>query len=219
MDRGPRPECGHPQRAGHRLTLGPAFVGRLYDFKSSNGRRLKQAYEKIAEWNRNLDSFAYWKGDPTKLTGVRYSSYFEILNTQWANDDASKLLGRYRPMTANHSAPFLIFTHGTPLTRGFEHPGGLHSRSQIETAWEKIALCEQPWIAAYKVLIQQATEGLKKASAAVLDFNVPVRYRDAKGHREVMADAGAGLVFAAAIMINDDGWSERPRDTKALNAR
>lgn len=87
----------------------------LYDFKSPDGRSLKQAYEKIAQWTSEPDSFPYWEGDPKKLKGVRYFSYFEILNAHWPNDDASKLLSEARPMTANHTAPFLTFTHGKIL--------------------------------------------------------------------------------------------------------
>jgi hypothetical protein len=89
----------------------------LYDFKSPNGRTLKQAYEKIAEWTCKPDSFPYWKGDPKKLKSVHYFSYFEILNTHWPNNDASELLSKSRPMTAKHSAPFLTFTHGNTFKK------------------------------------------------------------------------------------------------------
>ncbi len=89
----------------------------LYDFKSPSGRTLKQAYERIAEWTCKPDSFPYWKGDPKELKRVSYFSYFEILNAHWPNDDASKLLSKSRPMTANHSAPFLTFTHGNTFKK------------------------------------------------------------------------------------------------------
>lgn len=84
----------------------------LYDFKSPSGRTLKQAYDRIAQWTRKPDTFPYWKGDPKELQGVDHFSYFEILNSHWANEDASALLGKARPMTASHSAPLLTFTHG-----------------------------------------------------------------------------------------------------------
>ncbi|MCB9501606.1 MAG: alginate lyase family protein [Deferribacteres bacterium] len=89
----------------------------LYDYTSPSGHTLKQAYEKIAGWTRKPDDFPYWKGDPVKLTGVRYFSYFEILNAHWPNDDAAALLTESRPMTATHSAPFLTFTHGISLLK------------------------------------------------------------------------------------------------------
>ncbi len=87
----------------------------LYDFESPDGRTLKQAYEQIAEWTRKPDSFPYWDGDPDHMLGVNYFSYFEILNSHWPNEDASYLIRKSRPMTADHSAPFLTFTHGKTL--------------------------------------------------------------------------------------------------------
>ncbi|KAA3662234.1 MAG: hypothetical protein DWQ10_02895 [Calditrichaeota bacterium] len=89
----------------------------LYNFKSPGGRTLKKAYERIAGWTRKPDTFPYWKGDPAELKGMHYFSYFEILNSHWVNDDASKLLAESRPMTATHSAPFLTFTHGITLKK------------------------------------------------------------------------------------------------------
>ena len=87
----------------------------LYDYRAPGGSTLKQAFERIAQWTSEPESFPYWKGDPGKLMGVRYFSYFEILNARWPNDAATGLLMDSRPMTANHSAPFLTFTHGRAL--------------------------------------------------------------------------------------------------------
>lgn len=84
----------------------------LYDYESELGGSLKKAFERLAGWTRRPDTFPYWEGAPSELKGVQYFSYFEILNTRWPNRDASKLLGPARPMTANHAAPFLTFTHG-----------------------------------------------------------------------------------------------------------
>jgi hypothetical protein len=89
----------------------------LYNFVSPSGRTLKFAYEIIAVWTRRPATFPYWDGDPQKLTGRSYVSYFEILNTLWPNKAAEGLLNKYRPLTAGHSAPFLTFTHGTPLEK------------------------------------------------------------------------------------------------------
>jgi hypothetical protein len=84
----------------------------LYDWRSPEGRTLRQAYEPLAGWSRNPASFPYWDGDSSRLTGVTYFSYFEILNQRWPNEDATALLQQARPMTARHSAPVLTFTHG-----------------------------------------------------------------------------------------------------------
>jgi len=48
---------------------------------------------------------------------VAYFSYFEMQNAHWPNDDVAALLRITRPMTARHSVPVLIFTHGG-LLRG-----------------------------------------------------------------------------------------------------
>ncbi len=87
----------------------------LYHFVSPGGHTLKQAFKTIAGWTRRPEEFPYWEGDPNKLTGRTYISYFEILNAHWPNEDAVALLNKFRPATAGHSAPFLTFTHGQPL--------------------------------------------------------------------------------------------------------
>ena len=155
---------------------------------------------------------------------------------------------------------------GIAVAQSFEHPGGLHSRSQIGTARTKITAREQPWLAAYESLMEQAKRGLERVPEAVEDFNVPGYYIDAEGHRQAMsqlgsdawvayscavayqltpgkervlyadkavqvlgawamtnkktsnadgdlamADAGAGLVFAAELMTDYDGWKKEQR--------
>jgi len=89
----------------------------LYDYISPSGYTLKMAYETIAGWTRRPEVFPYWDGDPNKLTGRQYVSYFEILNSHWPNEDAISLLIKSRPTTAGHSAPFMTFTHGIPLDK------------------------------------------------------------------------------------------------------
>jgi len=87
----------------------------LFDYKSPQGHTLKQAFFRIASWTAMPSTFPYWTGDPKELRGVDYFSYFEILNAHWPNDSASALLVKARPMSANHSAPFLTFTHGKAI--------------------------------------------------------------------------------------------------------
>jgi alginate lyase len=87
----------------------------LFDYVSPKGHALKQAFERIAVWTERPETFPYWKGDAKELTGVRYFSYFEILNGRWPNEVAARLLSMSRPMSANHSAPFLTLTHEKSL--------------------------------------------------------------------------------------------------------
>jgi hypothetical protein len=149
----------------------------------------------------------------------------------------------------------------------FEHPGGLHSRTQLETARIQIAAGTSSLVAAFEALLEQANLALERSPKAVEDFSVPGYYRDAKGHREVMgwlsddswaayscaiayqliegneriqyaekaselltawartnkrtsnddgdlamADAGAGLVFAAELLSHYDGWNKEERE-------
>ncbi|WOO43071.1 alginate lyase family protein [Rubellicoccus peritrichatus] len=76
----------------------------------------------------------------------------------------------------------------------FEHPGGLHSRSQIETSRAEIAEGSQPWAAAYELLIEEVEQGLEKSPEPVEDFSVPGRYIDKEGHIEAMG------------RLSNDGW-------------
>ena len=88
----------------------------LYDYVSPNGRTLRQAFERVAPWARAPETFPYFQGDdPQEQKGTDYVSYFEILNARWPNDDATAMLGEMRPLTVNHCAPHLTFTHGNLL--------------------------------------------------------------------------------------------------------
>jgi hypothetical protein len=87
----------------------------LYSYESPSRRNLRMAFKKIAEWTHSPETFPYWDGETSELRGVDYYSYFEILNSHYPNRDAEALLVENRPMTANHSAPFLTLTHGEPI--------------------------------------------------------------------------------------------------------
>lgn len=89
----------------------------LYDYASPSGRTLKLAFDKLVPWVVEPESFHYWKGDPARLVAPRYFSYFEILNRHFPNPLATELLEEDRPLTADHSAPYLTFTHGEPLNQ------------------------------------------------------------------------------------------------------
>ena len=87
----------------------------LFDYVSPSGRTLRSAYERAAGWSLHPETFPYFEGDPQKLGGANYVSYFEILNARWPDESATALLKKLRPLTANHSAPLLTLTHGEAL--------------------------------------------------------------------------------------------------------
>ncbi len=61
---------------------------------------------------RRPATFPYFREDPALLVGRTYISYFEVLNARWPHPDATALLTELRPLSADHSAPALTFTHG-----------------------------------------------------------------------------------------------------------
>jgi hypothetical protein len=88
----------------------------LFEYVSPRGRTLRQAFERVAPWARDPETFPYFKGeDRSELRGTDYVSYFELLNARWPHPDAGAMLERLRPLTANHSAPYLTLTHGDLL--------------------------------------------------------------------------------------------------------
>ncbi len=84
----------------------------LYDYRSLSGRTLRAAFERIAAWTRRPATFPYFHEDPALLVGRTYISYFEVLNARWPHPDATALLAELRPLSADHCAPALTFTHG-----------------------------------------------------------------------------------------------------------
>jgi hypothetical protein len=103
------------------FTLMPAVLGaqiaekqgvNLFDYQSPRGRTLRTAYLVAAAWCDDPASFPYFKGDPKLLGGTDYVSYFEILLPRWPDEAAARVLARLRPLSAEHSAPWLTFTHG-----------------------------------------------------------------------------------------------------------
>lgn len=85
----------------------------LYEYRSPSGRTLRSAYERAVPWACDPATFPYYKGaDPKGQAGTDYISYWEILNARWPNAQASAMIAKMRPLTAQHTAPYLTFTHG-----------------------------------------------------------------------------------------------------------
>ena len=89
----------------------------LFDYEAPNKRTLRAAFERVAPWTRDPQTFPYFKPkkEDEKQQGFDYISYWEILNNHWPNADAAAMLKQKRPLSAQHSAPFLTFTHGDLL--------------------------------------------------------------------------------------------------------
>ncbi len=97
--------------------------------------------------------------------------------------------------------------------QSFEHPGGLHSKSLLNSVREKITEEEEPWMSAYSALMIQAKENIIRTPEPVEDFNVPGYYDDPDGHREAMdrlsLDAWTAYVCAIAYQVSPQDSSER----------
>lgn len=106
----------------------------------------------------------------------------------------------------------------------FEHPGGLHSRNQLELVRRKIDASAEPWATACKALLGQAREGLKHAPKAVANFNVPGYYVDPEGHSkaksELSADAWTAYSCAIAyqLMRNEERTTFADKAIQILTA-
>lgn len=87
----------------------------LYQYTSPSGKTLLDACSKLIPWIVKPESFHYWKGEAKDLVRIDYYSYFEILREHRSEFPVETLLRKARPMSAEHSAPFLTFTHGTSL--------------------------------------------------------------------------------------------------------
>tara|TARA_R100000027_G_scaffold163_1_gene176 strand:- start:25609 stop:26631 length:1023 start_codon:yes stop_codon:yes gene_type:complete len=88
---------------------------KVFDYESPEGRSLRDACDRLIPWIERPETFPYWKEEPERLVRVDYFSYFEILRVHWPDFRCDGLLKSARPMSAEHSAPFLTFTHGIEL--------------------------------------------------------------------------------------------------------
>lgn len=90
----------------------------LYDHES-DGRSLRLAYEALAPWALDPDTFPWFKPDRAeRQLGTTYVGYFELLAPRWPDPAAAELLRRHRPVRVNHCAPHLTLTHGVDLADG-----------------------------------------------------------------------------------------------------
>lgn len=67
---------------------------------------------------------------------------------------------------------------------GYEHPGGMHPRAQIEFVKQQIRMEREPWLSAFNQLKTQADSALKARHHALEDFHIPGFYVDKEAHRK-----------------------------------
>lgn len=85
----------------------------LYDYRSPGGKTLRLAFERLAPWALQPETFPYFRGGVGhEQRSTDYISYFEILNARWPQAAATAMVERMRPLTATHCTPYLTLTHG-----------------------------------------------------------------------------------------------------------
>lgn len=114
---------------------------------------------------------------------------------------------------------FSFFLYAGPVgAQQFEHPGGLHSQSQLETTRMLISAGDPIRISAYNSLMEQAEQGLEKVPTPPADFNVPGYYQDAEGHRKMMARLSEDAWVAYSCAVAYQLTPEPERDQYAEKA-
>src|SRR5688500_6906799 len=66
----------------------------------------------------------------------------------------------------------------------YAHPGGMHSKAQIDYVKEQIKLKKEPYYTAGKQLLVKADQALSSGHHALADFDIPGYYIKPKEHRE-----------------------------------
>jgi Alginate lyase len=100
---------------------------------------------------------------------------------------------------------------------GYDHPGGMHPRKQIDFVREKIQQKQQPYYDAYLQLIAEADSALPGQTHALSDFNVPGYYVDAQTHRTnskgLQTDAFNAYACALAYQLSGEKrYADKSRD-------
>lgn len=72
----------------------------------------------------------------------------------------------------------------------YNHPGGMHPKSQIDFVKQKLSQNEQPYANAYRQLIGFANAALNHTTHAVADFDVPGAYVNLTMHQQASINLG-----------------------------
>jgi hypothetical protein len=83
----------------------------LFRLRSEKGKSLELAYKNVVEWTLNPRHFPYWRGDVSKLSGLDFTGYWEILQQVYPRSEVALYLSKNRPMREDYGLPFLSLTH------------------------------------------------------------------------------------------------------------
>ena len=94
------------------------------------------------------------------------------------------------------------------VTLAYNHPGGMHPKSQLEYVKKQIKTKQQPHWDAYQQLIVYADSALQKPAEALADFSVPGYYVNALMHRKnsksLMSNAFGAYACALAWQLSGE---------------
>jgi len=98
----------------------------------------------------------------------------------------------------------------------FEHPGGLHTKAQIEFVRAQVKAGKQPFKSGYNQLLSKAKERLGKKPRAMEDFHVKRYYssgREQHIRMKTLISEDATVAYACALVyhLNIDLFPERKR--------
>jgi len=90
----------------------------------------------------------------------------------------------------------------------YEHPGGMHPKSQIEFVKKQIKLKNEPYFSAYQQLLVKADSSLTIKNHALTDFSVPGYYQKPQEHRKnsltIQTDGFAAYSCALAWQLTGE---------------
>ena len=71
----------------------------------------------------------------------------------------------------------LVWSSNAPVA-AYEHPGGFHTKTQVEYVRKQVKTGKQPWKSGYEQLLENAQKWLSEKPRAMAVFDVPRYYGD-----------------------------------------
>jgi len=137
----------------------------------------------------------------------------ERLKEMDAMTPVSKATGEMIPMPLYRAAD-------EPVSVRIEHPGGLHTESQLRMVRQHATAGREPWTSAFRQLMVLAESHLAHEPAAPQRFHVPFFYVDSRGHREAKTimerDTAAAYHLALAYQLHPQMSKRRAYADRAV---